>query len=158
MPQRVCPCCATGDHARVSIQSATLPAPSLLRAATTPEQTNPTLRCIVRLATGRLTVTAAAQAMLHFSAELVGANALTPLTHAASSDLDTGMTAGQPLAMLRQCTLMPASMGLAQSTDVTAALARPADTTDGYRMHPSVLDGSFQLGAAVPSASVPQTV
>jgi len=142
----------------VALQSATLPAPLLLRAPTTAEETTSTSRCTVRLAAGRLTVTSAAQEILHFSAEFVRATAVTPPDDTPSSDLKDGMTAGQPLRTVSWWTFMPAATALARSPNVTAALAPPTDLTDGYRLHPAVLDGSFQMGATVPSTSVPKMV
>ena len=96
--------------------------------------------------------------MPHFSVEFVRAAAVTLHRDAPSSDSNDGIAAGQPLLMLLRWTSMPDAPRPSQGTDVTAALARSVDPTDGYRVHPATLDGSFQLGAAVPSASVQQMV
>jgi len=142
----------------VSLQSATLPAPLLLRAATAAEETTSTSRCTVRLTAGRLTVTSAVQKIQHFSAEFVRATAVTPPDGTPSSDLEDDITAGQTLRMVSSWTHVPAATALARSANVTAALAPPTDHTDGFCLHPAVLDGSLQLGAAVPTTSVPNMV
>ena len=137
-----------GDETESMLASATLPAPLLLEPVTSADTTAPSVRCAVRLGAGRLMVTAAASNVLHFSAALI--SVATCRTHGT-----TGLTAA-PLPA--SWTLLPAPVKRPQSTNVTGALATPSGGVDGYRLHPAVLDGSLQLGAAVSAASTAHLV
>ena len=141
-------CCVTGDHVAVWLAAATLPAPAILHAnAAATFESLTTLRCTVHVANGRLDIVtiAAAAHTLHFSTSYV--HVTMPMSDDNNQQASLTAAPAQPRSLPdpdQPCPAVPRHSLPAVFGDVAA----PACGSDGYRLHPAVLDGCFQLGAA----------
>ena len=133
----------------ISISLATLPAPALLPSIAASAHDSPlSLRCTVHLMAGRFRIasTAAAATTLHFSTEYTVAAGHSSHSDALSADLTAALT--QPWSLTDRVLPRPATLTQHVASAVIGDVAAPAGGIDGYRLHPGVLDGCLQLGAA----------
>ena len=142
----------------MSLSSATLPAPAMLHpTAIAADDALVSLSCTVHLAAGRLNIvsTVAAATTLHFStAYMLG----TVTNRDSIGHRDSAAAApAQPWSLSDWVPPRPA-LPRRFFPAVTGGVAAPANGTDGYRLHPAILDGCFQLGAAVPAMGALQPV